>query len=265
MRILLVNDDGLGAPGLQAMEQAAAGDHDVVLVAPASERSAVSQGFTFHRSYRVRRLSGAVYSVDGTPVDCVMFALAQLGPFDAVCSGINKGANLAWDVWYSGTVGGALEAARRGVPAMAVSLDTLSWPGPPLFDVAAQALVEYWRTGLWDVARDGAVVNVNFPNEARLVRESPRLALQGQYVYNQNELEVRPLGPGEWESRVVQPRTLLEPSPDTDGRLVREGPTVSLLTVALSGEGEGRAVNLARWVDHFRMRGAQRDAIPGGR
>ena len=265
MRILLVNDDGLGAPGLQAMEQAAVGDHDVVVVAPASERSAVSQGFTFHRSYRVRRLGEAVYSVDGTPVDCVMFALTQLGPFDAVCSGINQGANLAWDVWYSGTVGGALEAARRGVPAMAVSLDTLSWPGPHRFDVAAQMLVEYWRAGLWDVARDGAVVNVNFPSEPRLARQMPRLALPGHYVYNQNELEVRSLGPAAWESRVVQTRTLPEPSPETDGRLVRGGPTVSLLTAALRGEGEGGALTLARWVEHFRMRGAQGDAMQRGR
>lgn len=265
MRVLLVNDDGLGAPGLQALEQAAERDHEVVVVAPASERSAVSQAFTFHRSYRVERIREAVYSVEGTPVDCVMFALDQLGPFDAVCSGINKGANLAWDVWYSGTVGGALEAARRGLPAMAVSLDTLTWPGAHRFDVAAQRLVDYWRAGLWDVPRDGVVVNVNFPNEPKLARQSPRLALQGEYVYNQNELEVQPLGPGEWEARVVQPRTIPEPSPDSDGHLVRGGPTMSLLMTARRGGGEGAVANLARWLEDFRMRRAHGDAIQGGR
>ncbi len=261
MRILLVNDDGLGAPGLQAMEHAAARDHEVVVAAPASERSAVSQGFTFHRSYRVQRMRDGVYRVDGTPVDCVMFALAQLGSFDAVCSGINRGANLAWDVWYSGTVGGALEAARHGVPAMAASLDTLRWPGTPRFDVAAETLTDYWRAGLWDVARDGAVVNVNFPNEPSLARRMPRVALLGQYTYNRNELDVRPLGPAEWEARVVQPETISDPGPDTDGGLVRTGPTLSLLTAAQHGRAEGAMANLARWADAFRTQREQGDAI----
>lgn len=254
MRILLINDDGLGAPGLQALERAAVQDHDVVVVAPVSERSAVSQGFTFHRSYRVQRMADAVYGVEGTPVDCVMFALTQLGAFDAVCSGINKGANLAWDVWYSGTVGGALEAARRGVPAMAVSLDTVGWPDPYHFDAAADALMSYWRGGLWDAAGHGLVINVNFPNEPALARHVPRLAPQGQYVYNQNELDVLPLSSGQWEARVVQPRTVPDPSPDTDGQLIRTGPTVGWVATGTGTAAAQVPADLTRWFEDFRAR-----------
>jgi 5'-nucleotidase len=126
MRLLLSNDDGISAPGLSALRQRLAPDHDLVVVAPEHEHSGCSQSLTYRRPLRARRLEGAGlrYAVDGTPTDCVKLGLLELaeGAIDWVVSGINAGANTGVLVHYSGTVGAAKEAALMGRAAMAVSL-----------------------------------------------------------------------------------------------------------------------------------------------
>ena len=124
--ILITNDDGYRAPGLRALSEAVADLGDVVVVAPDRERSACGQGITIKGPLTVERIDEATYAVDGTPADCVILALANLLPNkpDVVLSGINRGANLGDDVYYSGTVGGAREAAFWGIPAGACSLVT---------------------------------------------------------------------------------------------------------------------------------------------
>ena len=122
--ILITNDDGVHAPGLQALAQALRPLGEVHVVAPDREVSACSQSLTLKHPLRAERLEQRVHAVDGTPADCVNLAIVKLLPRrpDLVVSGINRGANLGDDIFYSGTVGGAREATFFGVPAIAMSL-----------------------------------------------------------------------------------------------------------------------------------------------
>ena len=122
--VLLTNDDGGRAPGLQCLKRELETVAKVVVVAPEEERSASSHALTIHDPIRLIEVDEKNYMLTGTPVDCVIFALRKLmsqSP-DLVISGINSGPNLGDDILYSGTVAAAREAALYGVPAVAVSL-----------------------------------------------------------------------------------------------------------------------------------------------
>jgi len=123
MRILVTNDDGYLATGIQVLAEAARALGDVVVVAPDREQSATSHSLTLHHPLRVRTPTDSVHVVDGTPTDCVVLALGELLPEkpDFVLSGVNHGANLGDDVLYSGTVAAAMESTILGIPSVAVS------------------------------------------------------------------------------------------------------------------------------------------------
>ena len=126
MNILVTNDDGILAPALKALRAALATLGRVVIVAPDRDQSATSHSLTLHRPFRIHRHDPDVYSVDGTPTDCVVcawYGLLDAAP-DLVISGINHGPNMGEDVFYSGTVAAAIEGAMQGAPAIAVSLVT---------------------------------------------------------------------------------------------------------------------------------------------
>jgi 5'-nucleotidase len=122
-KILLTNDDGVESEGLSFLAAAAEGLGEVIVVAPDRERSAVSHGLTIHSPLSINQLDTNRYALDGTPADCVIYALTHIltGLPDLVISGINHGANLGDDIMYSGTVAAAREASRHGIPALAVS------------------------------------------------------------------------------------------------------------------------------------------------
>ncbi len=122
--ILVTNDDGVHAPGLRALAEALGGLGEVWIVAPDREASASGQSLTLKHPLRAEKIEPKVVAVDGTPADCVNLAIVKLLPRRPalVVSGINRGGNLGDDVFYSGTVGAAREAAFFGVPAIAVSL-----------------------------------------------------------------------------------------------------------------------------------------------
>jgi len=122
--ILVTNDDGVSAPGITALAEALRGVAEVVVAAPDRERSATSHSISLDRPLRVDQLHPDVFSIDGTPVDCVYLALLHLVPRrpDLCVSGINHGYNLGSDVFYSGTVAGAREGTFFGVPSLAFSL-----------------------------------------------------------------------------------------------------------------------------------------------
>lgn len=123
-KILVTNDDGVRSPGIEALAEALASLGEVTVVAPLTESSAIGHALTLARPLRLEQLGPRVYSVDGTPTDCVNVAVAHLFDSrpDLVVSGINKGWNIGDDVTYSGTVAGALEGILLGIPALAVSL-----------------------------------------------------------------------------------------------------------------------------------------------
>jgi 5'-nucleotidase len=122
--ILVTNDDGVHAAGIRALATALADLGEVHIVAPDREVSACSQSLTLKHPLRAQRIQDRIHSVDGTPADCVNLALVKLLPARPrlVVSGINHGANLGEDVFYSGTVGGAREGTFFGIPSLAVSL-----------------------------------------------------------------------------------------------------------------------------------------------
>ena len=126
--ILLSNDDGFGSEGLRLVRQALLEHADVVVCAPSTNQSATSHSLTLHRVLRLRESEPGVFDVDGTPADCVYVALHADGRVvprvpDLCVSGLNHGPNLGVDVFYSGTVAAAREAALRGIPAVALSAD----------------------------------------------------------------------------------------------------------------------------------------------
>ena len=122
-RILVTNDDGVQSEGIHALAEALLPLGDVTVVAPLEEASAIGHALTLRRPLRLEKKNGTVYTVDGTPTDCVNVAIAHVlnGKPDLIVSGINKGWNLGDDVTYSGTVSGALEGALLGIPSIAVS------------------------------------------------------------------------------------------------------------------------------------------------
>jgi 5'-nucleotidase len=146
MRILISNDDGIFAKGIQALAHEISKHAQVCVVAPDSQRSASSHGISLNRALSVNAVDFGseqitAYSVSGTPVDCVKWGVVMLGrkqPFDLMLSGINEGTNLATDVLYSGTVAAAGEAALQGIPSIAFSLK-----GPPFpFEDAAKTATD---------------------------------------------------------------------------------------------------------------------------
>lgn len=122
-QILVTNDDGVASEGIHALADALAPLGTITIVAPVQEASAIGHALTLRRPLRLEQVRPGVYSVDGTPTDCVNVAISHVlrSKPDLIVSGINKGWNLGDDVTYSGTVSGALEGALLGIPSVAVS------------------------------------------------------------------------------------------------------------------------------------------------
>ena len=128
MKVLLCNDDGVDAPGLLALYKSISQIAETLVVAPATERSAVGHGISVYKPITLRKHIREElewgYGLDGTPADCVKMALTTImkdGPPDLVISGINRGQNTGTSILYSGTVAAALEATMSGIPAIAIS------------------------------------------------------------------------------------------------------------------------------------------------
>jgi len=155
--ILVTNDDGVHAPGIKALAGALAALGEVHVVAPDREVSACSQSLTLKHPLRAEKIQEQVHSVDGTPADCVNLALVKLLPRrpDLVVSGINRGANLGEDVFYSGTVGGAREGTFFRVPSIALSL-------------AARAEVDFAHAAAFAVKLAGMVLEKGLPERTLL-------------------------------------------------------------------------------------------------
>jgi 5'/3'-nucleotidase len=232
--ILVTNDDGIESPGLRALVDALDGLGAVSVVAPHQERSGTAQAITLRRPLYCRKVAEREWMVEGTPTDAVILALNQLldEPPDVVLSGINLGGNMGENVFYSGTVGAAMEAAVNHIPAAALSL---AWRGPRPGEKSrvnskapknphGGAGREYDFTAAARIARGiaeillekkvaaGLVLNVNIPHpwagppwRVRFTRQSQRLtrnlierhaASDGRVYYYLNEQRItEPLEP----------------------------------------------------------------------
>lgn len=226
-RILVVNDDGVDSPGIVALAEMLRELGDVTVVAPDGDRSGTSHAISTRHAVRaIARDDRSVptYACSGTPADCVIVGAGELcgGRPDLVVSGINRGANLADDINYSGTVGAAVEAVVVGIPAIAVSL-AASWPNEDPehhWATAARVACDLARATLLEPLPAGSYWNVNVPNVAPGELRGSRYTRQGRKQYEDRLARVDADGTTfytVWE----HPRT--DDDDDTDTAAVQAG------------------------------------------
>ena len=163
INILISNDDGVSAPGIVCLADEISQHHNVTVVAPHKNRSGSSSALTLDRPLYCDQLENGYYSVTGTPCDCVHLGshqLMQQKP-DMVISGINRGANLADDVMYSGTVAAAMEGRSMGYPAVAISLASSE---SIHYETAAKVMLKILRRLKIYSLSSNIILNVNVPD-----------------------------------------------------------------------------------------------------
>lgn len=180
--ILVTNDDGVYAPGIKALHDAVRHLGQAVIVAPERDKSAVSHSLTMNRPLRVRQLEEDVYTLDGTPTDCVTIGMNKILPEkpDLLVSGINPGPNLGDDISYSGTVSAAIEGTMYGIPSLAFSL-----AGEPPFDFETAAGVA-WKLASMALQfglPEKTLLNINIPQLKPEEIKGIRFTRQGRRIY----------------------------------------------------------------------------------
>ncbi|MEE8382461.1 MAG: 5'/3'-nucleotidase SurE [Thermodesulfobacteriota bacterium] len=194
MIILVTNDDGIFSEGIKTLAESLGNLGEVWIVAPDRERNAISHALTLHRPLRVVNISLQQYAVNGTPADCINIGVNQLlrEKPDLIVSGINKGANLADDVNYSGTVAAAVEGALMGIPSFAISLATVKdFKFKPAADYALRLARFITKNGL--PAR--TLLNVNVPDTQGKEISLYKITTQGRNTHsNTIEEKVDPRG-----------------------------------------------------------------------
>jgi 5'-nucleotidase len=190
MRLLITNDDGILATGMECLIAAAEPLGEVTVVAPDREQSATSHSLTLHHPVRPVRRGERRWQVDGTPTDCVMLALEALMPDrpDFVLSGINHGQNMGEDVLYSGTVAAAMEGLALGVPSIAISFaggDLRTDVSRLKEQVKVLTPVLKHLTSLAEFPRD-TLFNVNLPPVDAEAVKGIKLTRLGRRVYSQS-------------------------------------------------------------------------------
>jgi 5'-nucleotidase len=166
VRVLVINDDGVDAPGIRFLaEGLRRAGHEVQIVAPDRDRSGASNSLTLDQPLRAKRLDETTWSVAGTPTDCVHLALSGMlaADPDIVVSGINNTSNLGDDVIYSGTVAAAMEGRCLGLPAIAFSLSTHEHRAVH-FETAVRAAVEIVARLIADPLPADTILNINVPD-----------------------------------------------------------------------------------------------------
>lgn len=223
MRILISNDDGIQAEGINELRMSLEEENEIYVVAPDRERSATGHKITIHRPLRVKEwhypgTNSKGWAVDGTPADCVKLGLEALlpAPPDLVISGINLGPNLGTDVLYSGTVSAAIEGIINGVPSIAISLTSYESPNFSFAGHIARKLIFDMEKEL----PERTLLNVNIPPGTPRGTKVTKLGNR-RYV-NIFDKRIDPRG------RVYfwmagEPFDLDEDDPDTDVWAVKEG------------------------------------------
>ncbi len=241
--ILVTNDDGIHAPGLRALAEALEGLGRVTIVAPSAERSAAAQSLTLRQPIYCDEIAEREYAVEGTPADAMILAFHTLlkEKPDLVISGINRGGNLGENVYYSGTVGAAMEAAINRVPAIAVSV---AYRGKEEFDFVAAAC--FTRSLVPLILKEGlplgVILNVNVPHPwngaVRITRQSSKITRnvlrpgsdpRGRRYY--------------WLSEQEYTEGI---DPDTDHAAIRDG-AVSITPLELDHTHGPSLERLSRW------------------
>jgi 5'-nucleotidase len=191
-RILVTNDDGIHAPGLEALiEIATQLSSDVWVVAPEFNQSGAGHSLSIINPIRARDVSETKYAIEGTPTDCVLFAVKHLlkdRKPDIVLSGVNRGTNMADDVTYSGTIAGAMEGCLLGIPSIAFS-QAFSHPHSVKWGTATHHGADVARRILeMDFSRN-VFVNVNFPDVVSASVKGIKVTRQGVRAFGGTVIE----------------------------------------------------------------------------
>jgi 5'-nucleotidase len=181
-RVLVTNDDGIHAPGLDALVEIAEQlSSDVWVVAPEFNQSGAGHSLSIVNPIRARQLGETKYAIEGTPTDCVLFAVKHLlkdRKPDIVLSGVNRGTNMADDVTYSGTIAGAMEGCLLGIPSISFS-QAFVHPHPVKWGTATQHGAEVARRVLEMEWPRNVFVNVNFPDVVAASVKGIKVTRQG--------------------------------------------------------------------------------------
>jgi 5'-nucleotidase len=188
--ILVTNDDGVHAPGLLLLFEAMKEVGRPIIIAPERDNSGASHSLTLDRPLRVNKLQDDIYSIDGTPTDCVSIGITKILPEKPalVASGINPGGNLGDDISYSGTVSAAVEATMLEVPSLAISL---AGEAPYRFEGAAAFAGRLAAMILGNGLPRDTMLNVNVPNLPASEIVGVRFTRQGRRVYEDAIQEIR--------------------------------------------------------------------------
>lgn len=166
MKLLLANDDGVTAPGIRTLFQELSPKYDTTIIAPLEERSTTGHSLSLDKPLRIEKLEEKVYGCSGFPGDCVLMGLHLLNDKrpDMVISGINRGANLGQDLYYSGTVAAAREAAFHSIPSIAVSLVFNNVADTHRYQTAAKVISLLVERNIHKFIPPLTLLNVNVPN-----------------------------------------------------------------------------------------------------
>jgi 5'-nucleotidase len=225
--ILVTNDDGVHAPGIKHLVKALTPSYDVIVVAPASEQSAVSLSISIRHPLRIDKIDwhlpqAAVWSVNGTPADCVKLALniiLQRKPH-LIVSGINRGGNAGRNILYSGTVGGVIEGIMQGVSGIAFSASDFVNPIYGVMEGFIPSVIEY---ALTHPLPSGTFLNVNFPEHFEEGIKGFRFAKQGKGFWSENpEMRTHPTEGNSYYWLGVKLKEFQEEA-DSDITLLKQG------------------------------------------
>jgi 5'-nucleotidase len=242
VRILISNDDGYAAPGIEALHAALADIAEVTVIAPSRDRSATSNSITVHRPLTIDRADNGFYFVDGKPADCVHIAITGFLGFkpDLVVSGINNGSNLGDDTIYSGTVAAAMEGYLLGVPAIAFSM---THKPARYFETGAHIARTLVKRVMSQPPSEPWLLNVNIPDVPLAQLRGLRTVRLGKRHQAEPVTRVASdAGVEQW--RIGGVGAAADAGPDTDFGAVAEGyVSVSPLTVDLTRHSQLASVS----------------------
>jgi len=258
--ILITNDDGIHAEGLRALVQAVEGLGTISVVAPSHERSASAQSLTLRQPIFWEQIAEREWAVEGTPADSVILALNKLLPNrpDLVLSGVNRGGNLGENIFYSGTVGAAMEAAINHIPAIAISV---AHKGRGFrFEHAAKFARDLAQLALAEGMPQGVLLNVNVPlvwnGAVRCTRQSKKV------TRNVLQEGTDPRGRGFYW--LLEQEHIDGVDPASDYAAILDG-AASITPLHLDRTHEPSLDHLSQWAGKLESNAGNADAVPTAR
>ncbi len=247
MRLLLTNDDGVNAPGIQTLARILGkSGHDVVIVAPDQERSGTSHSITLRKSLVVEKIAPNTYAVSGTPADCMIIASQVIvkDGVDLVLSGINAGQNMGEDVLYSGTVAAAIEAMFMGFKAISMSVAGMP---PHNYETAAHFIDLMLKSEFHLLINEHEIINVNIPNVPISEIKGFRITKTGHRKY-ENFVKIESVVNESITYRVGGDKPIWNIEKGTDAEAVQEN-YISLTPIGFNFTNGDSFPKILEWVE----------------